>query len=124
MWMARTVAVLYLISGIWCIVNPVLSASYLGLTLSSAKGLSEYFTVYGGLQIGLGCALIIGIHKVELRLASLGFMMVVSAVLLGARLISFLLYSSALWPLAIVEGVIVLMLLFEWKMCKKKLTES
>ncbi|WP_231882933.1 hypothetical protein, partial [Oleiphilus sp. HI0132] len=55
----RIVGILYLASGLWCAINPTLSASFLGINFQSEMGLAEFFSVYGGLQVGIGCAMIL-----------------------------------------------------------------
>lgn len=46
-------AVLYAVFGVMCALNPRGTAKALGYSLSTHGGLSEYLTVYGGLQFGL-----------------------------------------------------------------------
>ena len=46
-------AALYAVFGVLCAVNPRGTAKGLGYSLSTHGGLSEYLTVYGGLQFGL-----------------------------------------------------------------------
>lgn len=46
-------AALYAVFGVLCAINPRGTAKGLGYALPSNGGLSEYLTVYGGLQLGL-----------------------------------------------------------------------
>lgn len=44
----------YVALALWCAVSPRSTANAIGLELKPGAGESEYFTVYGGLQFGLG----------------------------------------------------------------------
>lgn len=111
----RIVAGLYLISGLWCLFQTELAASYVGYTVTGTSGMAEFFTVYGGIQLGLGLALLLGSLKQSYQEASLFFGFVVSATLIAARLISFIVYPEALdylgaWMMAELEGAIAIVL--------------
>ena len=45
---------IYLLLGIWCAVAPEKTAKGVGFELQPGQGQSEFFTVYGGLEVGLG----------------------------------------------------------------------
>jgi hypothetical protein len=47
-------AAMYAVFGLWCALRLDSTAQNLGYTALSNSGRSEYFTVYGGLQWGLG----------------------------------------------------------------------
>jgi hypothetical protein len=47
-------ALLYLFLGVWCIVDPVQTSTWVGLKWINDAGYSEWLTVYGGLELGLG----------------------------------------------------------------------
>lgn len=49
----HVLGVAYIISGLWCIFDASGTAAGLGLGFSAPRGISEYITVYGGLQLGL-----------------------------------------------------------------------
>jgi hypothetical protein len=49
-------AAMYAVFGLWCARRLDGTAQNLGYTVLSSSGRSEYFTVYGGLQLGLGLA--------------------------------------------------------------------
>lgn len=59
------IGVIYAGLGLWCTLQPQQTAQALGLTLSDT-GLVEYLVVYGGLEIGLGIAMITGARRPHL----------------------------------------------------------
>ena len=48
------VGIAYLGLGLWCAVLPERSSDAVGFTLQPGQGQSEFVTVYGGLEVGLG----------------------------------------------------------------------
>lgn len=40
--------------GIWCGIDPIRTADLIGLSLNGPKGIAEYRSVYGGIEVGLG----------------------------------------------------------------------
>ncbi|MCA8951121.1 MAG: hypothetical protein KDE27_16565 [Planctomycetes bacterium] len=50
------VGVVYLALGIWCTIAPRSTAAGVGFELRGGAGMSEFVTVYGGLEVGLGLA--------------------------------------------------------------------
>ena len=48
------VGVTYLCLAVWCALQPVGTSQAIGFQIASGSGHSEYLTVYGGLQFGLG----------------------------------------------------------------------
>ena len=47
-------AVMYLLLGVWCTVLPDATASSIGFDFAKPGARSEYITVYGGMEFGLG----------------------------------------------------------------------
>lgn len=47
-------AAMYLVLGAWCTLLPDKTASSIGFAFTKAGARSEYITVYGGLEVGLG----------------------------------------------------------------------
>ena len=47
-------AVMYLFLGAWCTVMPDKTATSIGFAFTKAGARSEYITVYGGMEVGLG----------------------------------------------------------------------
>jgi hypothetical protein len=47
-------AVMYLVLGVWCTVLPERTAASIGFAFQKPGARSEYITVYGGMEVGLG----------------------------------------------------------------------
>lgn len=121
MWTLRTVGLIYLLSGIWCALKPELAAGFLGFSLTPA-GRSEFFAVYGGLQVGIALAMIMSsLHKGYIE-GALYFSLVLSAGLLGFRLLGMGMIeaNSGLMAMAILEAVFVAVLVRQWHVIKTK----
>jgi hypothetical protein len=88
------VGVLYCVSGVWCLLNPVLAGSYVGYGMSSSLASAEFFTVYGGLQLGLGLGMVIASRSALYMAGGLVMALVVSWALLFARLASGVVYPE------------------------------
>lgn len=59
--------VLYILFALWCTIMPEKTASALGLSFRSGSGKSEYITVYGGLEFGLGVFFLVTALRPEMR---------------------------------------------------------
>lgn len=70
---ARLVGAVYVALGVWCTATPRSVASKVGLSLDSDDGVSEFVTVYGGLEVGLGAALLVTSFVPALRDGGLVF---------------------------------------------------
>lgn len=64
---------LYAALGLWCAAAPAQTSAAVGFTLANESGRSEWITVYGGLQTGLGAAMILCGWSPPLRLGGLAF---------------------------------------------------
>ena len=125
MLVLKIVAVLYVISGLWCLFQPETAAMYVGYETRSAVATAEFFTVYGGIQLGLGLAMLLGARKERYQEATLFLAMVFSVTLVVARVISFMLYPNALdhvgaWLMAELEGVIAVALAIAFYRCVRR----
>ena len=111
MWSLRLVGVLYLISGGWCAFNPATSANFLGFMIMD-YGLTEFFSVYGGLQLGLGSAMIITSLSPRYVEGGLLFALVTSVGLLLARLVALISYggNESIYAMTALEIAIVIVL--------------
>lgn len=111
MWSLRLVGLLYLMSGTWCAFNPAESANFLGFSLVDL-GMAEFVSVYGGLQLGLGAAMVATSLKVEYLDGGLVFALITSLGLLIARFGSIMSIgaNSAIYAMAILEFIIVVLL--------------
>ena len=116
MWALRSIGILYLLSGLWCALNPQVASEFLGYMLNDV-GLSEFFAVYGGLQVGLGVAMLIASIKTEYIEASLLFALITSLGLLVFRLIALVRFdaSEGIVAMAILEAVVVIVLGLQYR---------
>ncbi|MCL6416046.1 glycerol-3-phosphate acyltransferase [Aestuariirhabdus sp. Z084] len=110
----RLMGCLYLASGLWCAAQPELSATYLGLGTLNEQGLAEFFSVYGGLQIGLGAAMLLGSFYQTYQPGALLFSALFSTSLALCRLISLIQYNtfSTQLPFLLLESVIAMLLVY------------
>lgn len=118
----RIVGILYLASGLWCAINPTLSASFLGINFQSEMGLAEFFSVYGGLQVGIGCAMILSSFYKPYLEGAVFFAAIVSTGLIGFRLIAVPLFSSdtSLLGMAVLEALIAVLLWRYWYLMRSQ----
>jgi len=93
LWAARLVGLAYLLLGLWCSAAPRAVAKRVGFSLDSGSGLSEFVTVYGGLEIGLGAALVLTSLHPALRDGGLAFGAIFSLALPLFRLATILRYD-------------------------------
>jgi hypothetical protein len=70
---ARFIGAVYLALGAWCAAAPRDVARRVGFSLESGSGVSEFITVYGGLEVGLGAALLLTSFAPALRDGGLVF---------------------------------------------------
>ena len=112
----RVIGSIYILSGMWCGLNPILSASNLGFVFSVPQAQVEYLSVYGGLQLGLGIAMILVSLNPRLLLGGVFFSMVFSIVLMLTRIAAMTLYGTTgtMWILLLLESCIALVLIASW----------
>ena len=114
----RVCGVLYLLSAMWCVFQADAAAGFLGLGLNSNLARSEFFSVYGGLQAGLGAAMVLSSFAPRYVEAALFFSAVFSACLALFRLISFFVYGwteVSILMLGIEAGIAALLLYGWWQ---------
>jgi len=116
MYTLAVAGALYIMSGLWCVVMQTETLEFLGFTLQTPMAQSEYLSVYGGLQVGLGLGMIIFAGIAAYREAGLLFAAIFSASLFGFRLASMILYPEAVGvlPLTILEGILAIVLWVGW----------
>lgn len=116
----RVCGILYLLSGVWCVFQPVLAAGYLGFVLDTAMAKSEFFSVYGGLQSGLGLAILFTSFQPRYVEAALYFSTVFSTTLALFRFMSFMMFgwTEAFFVMFILELLIAGVLWFGWRKSK------
>lgn len=111
------VGVAYLLLAIWCMWQPSKTAASIGFDLRPGSGQSEYFTVYGGLQLGLGLVFLLPLLRPDALSFSLTACLLVHGSLILVRALSLVLYSgisSMTWGFAALELVLFLLSLLLW----------
>lgn len=119
------VSLLYIGLGIWCAVAPATTSAKVGFERIGDAGRSEFLTVYGGLEVGIGIALALLAWRNESVVYGLVTCVAIHGALVAFRSVSFLLYDAArgmTLQLAIGEWLIFLLsaacLLANWKVLK------
>lgn len=87
------IAVLYLFSGLWCTFQADRSMAFLGYDSTSEFSVGEFITVYGGLQIGIGLAMVLVNWLPQYFGGTLLFATVFSLVLILMRIITLFAYG-------------------------------
>tara|TARA_R110001592_G_scaffold288331_4_gene557377 strand:- start:39959 stop:40327 length:369 start_codon:yes stop_codon:yes gene_type:complete len=100
----RLFGFLYLSSGLWCVFKLELVAGFLGFEFSTDMGKSEFFSVYGGLQIGIGIAMLLSSFKTVYLEGGVYFSAIFSSVLALFRVFSFFVFGF-------IEGFIFMLVL-------------
>ncbi|MCC9607828.1 DUF4345 family protein [Blastopirellula sp. JC732] len=114
------VGCLYVGLGIWCAVAPQKTSAVVGFTLQPGSGQSEFLTVYGGLEVGLGLLFLWPLYRSGDFEFPLAACLMVHACLVLFRTIGFFSFSgmsSTTYNVAAAEWVIFLTsaVLFFWK---------
>jgi hypothetical protein len=78
-------ALLYLVLGAWCALDPLGTARFVGLAPTGPAGQSEWLAVYGGLELGLGVFYAWATLRPALRGAALLFSACLYAGIAGLR---------------------------------------
>lgn len=110
----RSVGVLYIASGLWCAFQLELATNFLGFYQLTGKGEGEFFSVYGGLQVGIGVAMVLSSLRENYREASIYFSAIFSTSLVVFRLGSFVLYEG-LESFAFMAVLEILIAFILWK---------
>lgn len=108
------VGLLYMYLGIWCSVSPAQTSKAVGFQLVGGSGQSEFLTVYGGLEFGMGLFFLLPLLRPDLTEGSLWSCVLIHACLVGFRtysLFAFTGISSFTLSLAKGEWVIFLVTL-------------
>lgn len=113
----RMIGCVYVLSAIWCVFQPELAAKGLGLSWIEPHGKVEFLSVYGGLQLGLGVAMIWLSIRPKLLFGGVFFSAVFSSVLAVSRLVHMLMapMHSMLMALLVLEIAIALYLIWYWR---------
>lgn len=101
---------MYAVFALWCAISLDKTSANLGYTALSNSGRSEYFTVYGGLQWGLGLAFAYFAMKPELHRVGVVFALALYAPIVLHRVISLLRFGAVETMTKTVAGLEVAML--------------
>lgn len=117
----RVFGILYLVSGAWCSLQVLPASMFLGFSLEMNKGLAEFFSVYGGLQVGLGLAMLATSFKPRYLEASIYFSAIFSSSLAFFRSLSFVIYGviDDFFIMLVLEIVIAATLWMVWSKIKQ-----
>lgn len=105
------VGITYLYLAIWCSLRPDKTSQLVGFDLKPGSGQSEFLVVYGGLELGLACILLLPLIRPKQVESSLLVCLIVHACLVLFRSVGFLLYSDIqvmTYKLAVGEWIIFL----------------
>jgi len=125
MWAMCVVGAIYLALGIWCTLDPTGTSTNVGFKLVDGQGRSEFVTVYGGLEVGLGIAMILTGLSPQLRLGGLAFAAIVSLALVVFRVPTLFRYEvpSKIYYFVIAEIVTAAWLTWQYYAAKNVLAE-
>ncbi|QDT70659.1 hypothetical protein MalM25_36140 [Planctomycetes bacterium MalM25] len=88
------VAVLYLGLGAWCTVAPGTTSQKVGFELPNDGGQSEFVTVYGGLEVGMGLVFLLGAFSPAATPFALQACLLMHGSLVVFRALSFFWYDA------------------------------
>ncbi len=109
------VGLAYLLLAAWCAVLPGTTSQAIGFNLKPGSGQSEYFVIYGGLQLAIAMLFLWPLYKSDSVAFSLLACVIIHGCIVVFRAISFFLYSGIGTPtyaLAVIEWVIFLLAAF------------
>jgi hypothetical protein len=105
----------YVFLAIWCAAQPDATAKSVGFELIPGSGQSEYFVVYGGLELALGIAFLWPLRRKEDTVGALRLCCLIHSCLVVFRTVSFFQFSDigkTTYVLASIEWLILLGTLF------------
>jgi hypothetical protein len=105
------VALVYIGLAIWCSVQPSVTSEKVGFELKGGSGQSEFMTVYGGLEFGLGLVLLASMFRAETLTFGVLACVLIHGSLVLFRSISFFCFTdfdNFTYKLAIGEWIITL----------------
>ena len=108
---------LYVFLGIWCSFLPGRASKTVGFELTPGSGQSEFLTVYGGLEVGMGLIFLWPLLKPGETEFALKACLIIHACLVLFRSIGFAAFQNfdpATYKLAIGEWVILLASAYLW----------
>jgi hypothetical protein len=109
----------YIALAIWCVARRDVTANAVGFELIPGSGQSEYFVVYGGLELALGIAFLWPLPREEDTVGALRLCCLIHSCLVVFRTVSLIKFSDigqTTYILAAVEWLILLSTwLIAWK---------
>jgi hypothetical protein len=105
------VGVLYVLLGVYCSLLPARASKAVGFELAPGSGQSEFLTVYGGLEIGMGLVFLLPLLRPAETEFALRACLMIHGCLVLFRSIGFLMYrnfASTTYNLAIGEWILFL----------------
>lgn len=117
MWTLRIIALIYLMSSLWCIFQKEATLAYLGFELTSDLAHVEYFSVYGGIQMGIALSLLICSFIQEHIRSAIFFALIFSITLAAFRWLGMFLYQvpEGVLGLAILEVILPIFLFYSYR---------
>lgn len=101
----------YIGLAVWCMLKPSETSQTVGFQLLPGSGQSEYLTVYGGLQLGIGLYFLAPLFFEGLLVPALCFSTIAHGSIVLCRMTSFVLFTGiqrTTMILAVVEIVILI----------------
>lgn len=105
------VGLLYVVLGLYCSLLPARASKAVGFELTPGSGQSEFLTVYGGLEIGMGLVFLLPLLRPGETEFALRACLIIHAGLVLFRTIGFVTFrnfESTTYSLAIGEWIILL----------------
>jgi len=88
------VGLMYIALAVWCTFQPEKTSGKVGFELVGGSGRSEFMTVYGGLELGLGLAFLLPLLRAELTSPLLLTCLIVHLSLVTFRTLSLYRFSG------------------------------
>ena len=114
------IGVLYTIVGFWCLLRPRLASSGLGMNVENPKALSEFITVYGAFEIGIGVAMVICARNPQWVPGAIAFCTIFSVILVVGRLYSFTQASPDTFTLSLTALEVAIAIVFIYLLVRQQ----
>lgn len=111
------VGIAYVVLAVWCAALPGKTSQAVGFELKPGSGESEYFVIYGGLQLALGAAFLWPHFRADALVWSLGLCTIIHVCIVVFRTIGFFRFSgigTTTYALAVVEWIILIGAAWLW----------
>ena len=88
------VGLMYIALAIWCTVAPAATSQKVGFSLQKGSGESEFMTVYGGLEFGMGLLFLLPLFRDESTSTVLVACLLIHGTLVVFRTVAFFRFSD------------------------------